>query len=234
MKNYLLTLVLLVAMATNAQKTYWTHYSFKVAPQDEAAVFALIDGYFKENKNEGVTVTLFANHFYDAENDYSHVVGFSGTLDALGAMYANDGGAAWDLLIAKMDHYIIKGTGARMGTVKQRYGDVEGDYPIQRVFVLDTEDAEAFEKAYNDFNGKEELSGRVVMMGNITSGVSPEGENHWVIVGHKDFKSAIGGATAGMSEKDIEDRKSRWDTFVENNGGVRLVRSSTRVRLGQW
>ena len=52
MKNYLLTLVLLVAMATNAQKTYWTHYSFKVAPQDEAAVFALIDGYFKENKNE--------------------------------------------------------------------------------------------------------------------------------------------------------------------------------------
>jgi len=58
------------------------------------------------------------------------------------------------------------------------------------------------------------------MMVNFASGISPEGEKYWTLVGYKDFKGAIGGAG--------------WKTFLENMGGVRMVRSGLRVCLRQW
>ena len=133
-----------------------------------------------------------------------------------------------------MDHHIKDGSGARMGTMKKSFGDIEGDYPIQRYYILDVEDAAAFEKGIIKFNTDHKPEGRFVMMGNITSGVSPEGENHWAIVGFKDFKGAIGGASAGLSASQRAARDADWKTFHENNGGVRLVRSGLRVRLGTW
>ena len=234
MKKLITCLLLITTFAISAQKIYWTNYTFNVADEDEATVFKLIDDYFSENKMEGVTVTLYANHFHDADNNWTHVIGFSGTLDAMGAMYAADGGDAWDLLGARLDHFIKDGTGARMGTVKQTHGDTEGDYPIQRYYILDAEDADAMEKALNKFNTDNKPKGWLMMMGNFTSGVSPEGENHWALVGYKDFKGAMGGASSFLTEKEQEARDAGWKTFVENNGGVRMVRSGLRVRLGQW
>ena len=234
MKKLITLLLLCTTMAFYAQEAYWTHYTFTVEPKDEATVFKLIDDYFKEHKNEGVSVGLYANHFHDADFTYTHMITFSGSLDALGAMYAADGGDAWDLLVTRLNSHIEEGSGARMGTTKKVYGDAEGDYPVQRLYVLDVEDNEAFEKEYEKFQNDHKPEGRVVMMGNITSGVSVHGENHWVIVGFKDFKAAMGGATAGMSSDQKKARDASWKTFRENNGGVRLVRSSLRVRLGQW
>lgn len=233
MKKLVTCLLLFVTFAISAQETYWTNYSFIVSPENEATVFKLIDDYFKEHKTEGVTVTLYANHFHDAENSQTHVIGFAGSLDALGGMYSADGGDAWALLGARLDHHIKAGSGARMGTVKKSYGDSEGDYPIQRYYILDAEDGGAFEASMTKFQADQKPKG-VVMMGNITSGVSPEGENHWVLVGFKDFKGAIGGATAGLTAEQRAARDTSWKTFVETNGGVRMVRSGLRVRLGQW
>lgn len=234
MKKLFTCLLLFTALAISAQETYWTSYSFMVVPENEDTVFKLIDDYFKEHKTEGVTVALYANHFHDSGNSTSHMIVFSGTLDALGGMYAADGGDAWDLLGARLDHHISQGGAARMGTMKMSYGDTDGKYPIQRYYILDVEDEEAFQKGLTKFNTDNKPEGRVVLMGNFTSGISPEGENHWALVGFEDFKGAIGGASAGLSTEQRAARDAGWKTFQENNGGVRLVRSGLRVRLGEW
>ncbi len=233
MKKLITCLMLLAVFTISAQQSYWTNYTFIVEPENEATVFKLIDDYFKEHKTEGVSVSLYANHFHDADNTATHMIVFSGSLDALSGMYAVDSGDAWDLLGARLDHHIKDGSGARMGTTKTAYGDTEGSYPIQQYYILDVEDSKAMEEGLTKFNTKHTPKG-VVMMGNITSGVSPEGENHWVIVGHKDFKGAMGGASAGLTDKQKAERDADWKTFQDNNGGVRLVHSGLRVRLGQW
>jgi hypothetical protein len=233
MKKFFTILFLFVAMLATGQDTYWTNYSFIVEPENESTVVKLIDDYFKENKFEGVTVTLYANHFHDQDNAQTHVIGFSGSLDAMGAMYASPGGDAWDLLGARLDHFIEDGAGARMGTVKKYYGDTEGDYPIQRYYIVDAEDAGAFSASMDKFMEEQPPKG-VVVWGNVTSGVSPEGENHWVLVGYKDFKGAMGGATAGLSDDQKDARNASWKTFDETNGGMRMVRSGLRVRVGKW
>jgi hypothetical protein len=234
MKKLITCLLLITTLAISAQESYWTNYSFIVEPENEATVVKLIDDYFKEHKTEGVTVTLYANHFHDAENTQTHVIGFSGTLDALGGLYSADGGDAWDLLGARLDHHIKEGSGARMGTTKKMYGDTDGNYPIQQYYILDAEDPAAFEKSLTKFNTDHKPVGRVVIMGNITSGISPEGENHWALVGYKDFKSAMGGANAGLSAEQRAARDADWKTFQESNGGVRMVRSGLRVLVGKW
>jgi len=234
MKKLITCLLLLTVFTISAQQSYWTNYTFIVEPENESVVFKLIDDYFKEHKTEGVTVSLYANHFHDEENTATHMIVFAGSLDALGAMYANDGGDAWDLLGARLDHHIKDGSGARMGTLKKSYGDSDGDFPIQKYFLLDIEDYDAFEASYAKFNTDQKPVGRSVLMGNFTSGVSSEGENHWVIVGFKDFKGAIGGASAGLSDKQRDSRKTDWKAFQDSNGGVRMIRSGLRVRLGQW
>jgi hypothetical protein len=234
MKKLITSLLLFTVFAISAQESYWTNYTFNVEPENETVVFKLIDDYFKEHKTEGVTVSMYSNHFHDSENSATHMIVFSGSLETLGGMYATIGGDAWDLLGARLDHYIKDDSGARMGTMKKSFGDTDDDYPIQRYYILDVEDEVAFELGITKFNTDHKPEGRVVMMGNFTSGVSPEGENHWAIVGFKDFKGAIGGASAGLSASQRAARDAGWKTFQENNGGVRLVRSGLRVRLGQW
>ncbi|UCE92908.1 MAG: hypothetical protein JSV73_08775, partial [Flavobacteriaceae bacterium] len=66
MKKLVTFVLLFTAFAINAQQSYWTSYSFIVEPENEATVFKLIDDYFKEHKMEGVTVSLYANHFHDS------------------------------------------------------------------------------------------------------------------------------------------------------------------------
>jgi hypothetical protein len=234
MKKLITCLLLFTTLAIGAQEMYWTGYSFIVEPENEATVAKLISDYFKDHKTEGVTVSLYSNHFRDGENTATHEIVFSGTLDALGGMYAADGGDAWDLLGARLDHHIEDGAGARMGSVKTMYGDTEGDYPIQQIYVLDVKDGDAMEKALTKFNTDFKPEGRVVMMGDITSGQSTDGENHWALVGYKDFKSAMGGSNAGLTDKQKAARAEGWKTFGENNGGVRMVRSFLRVRVGTW
>ena len=233
MKKLFTCIFLLTFLLVSGQETYWTNYSFIVEPENEATVVKLIDDYFKEHKFEGVTVSLYANHFHDPGNERTHMIGFSGSLDAMGNLYATAGGDAWDLLGSRLDHFIKDGAGARMGEVKKSYGDTDGDYPIQRYYILDVEDAGAFMSSMDKFNADQPPKG-VVIWGNITSGISPHGENYWVLVGFKDFKGAIGGARAGLTDEQKASRDASWKTFDETNGGVKLVRSGLRVRVGQW
>ena len=233
MKKFFTILFLLTFMLVSGQERYWTNYSFIVEPENESTVVKLIDDYFKEHTYEGITVTLYANHFHDQDNAQTHVIGFSGSLDAMGNLYNTAGGDAWDLLGARLDHFIKDGAGARMGEVKRTYGDADGDYPIQRYYILDVEDAGAFSSSMDKFNSDQPPKG-VVVWGNVTAGSSPEGENYWVLVGYKDFKGAIGGARAGLTDDQKASRDASWKTFDETNGGVRMVRSGLRIRVGKW
>jgi hypothetical protein len=233
MKKLITCLMLLTVFAISAQQSYWTSYSFMVEPENESTVFKLIGDYFQEHKTEGVTVSLYANHFHDAENNATHMIVFSGSLDALSGMYGGKLGDAWDLLGARLDHHIKDGSGARMGTMKASYGDTDGSYPVQQYYILDVEDAKTMQEGLTKFNTKHTPKG-VVMMGNFTSGISPEGENHWVIVGYPDFKGAMAGASYGLTDKQKAELDADWKNFEDNNGGVRMVQSGLRVRLGQW
>ena len=87
MKKLILIAFFFIAISVNAQQSYWTYYNFTVEPQNEAAVLKLVEDYFKEHKPDGVTVRFFENHFHDGGNNYTHSIGFSGSLDAMGNQY---------------------------------------------------------------------------------------------------------------------------------------------------
>ncbi|MBT8321709.1 MAG: hypothetical protein KJO90_08605, partial [Eudoraea sp.] len=76
--------------------------------------------------------------------------------------------------------------------------------------------------------------GITVAMGGFTSGHSPDGENRWVIQAYKDFKSAMGGANSLRTEAEKKANEKAWKEFTDTNGGVDLVRSGLRIRLGRW
>ena len=234
MKRLVTSLLLFAVFAINAQQSYWTHYGFVVEPQNEATFFEVIDDYFKGQKWEGVSISLYKNHFSDADNKFTHVLVFSGSLNAMGVIYVDGKGDSWAMLMSQIEQHIKESAGARMGTIKASYGDTASDYPIQRYYLLDVENATAFETAYSKYQAGHPPKDRVVIMGNFTSGISPEGENRWVLAGYKDFKAAIGGSDAILSPAQIKARDASWKIYQENNGGVRMVRSGLRVRLGQW
>ncbi len=233
MKNLMLFSMLFVAFILQAQDTFWTSYNFVVEPQNEATVYQLIDDYFKENKKEGVTVRLFENHFNDSGNEYTHSIGFSGSLDALEAQYSVGGNDNWELFFTRLNQHIKAGYNSFMGQIITVDGDQATAYPVQRYFMIDVEDEDTFLTARKKYSASLSTDGLLVVLGSITSGHSPDGETHMVIQGFRDFKSAIGGVDAMLSEEQVEARKKAWKEFQATNG-AKLVRSGTRVLLGKW
>jgi len=151
MKKVFFGLLVCMACALSAQDTYWTHYNFVVEPQNEDMIYKLMDDYFTANQPEGVTVTLYENHFNDHENNFTHSIGFSGTLDAMGNIYGKDGGTAWKLLLVQLNQHIKKGFSARMGTRKSYMGDLSQEYPVQKYFIVHADDGGTWDDAYNTY-----------------------------------------------------------------------------------
>lgn len=234
MKKVFFGLLVCMACTLSAQEIYWTNYQVVVEPQNVETFYKLTNDYFTANKTEGVTVTLYENHFNDPSNNFTHVIGFSGSLDAMGNLYAKDGGAAWELYLVKLNQQIKAGFSARMGTRKAHMGDLDQDFPIQKYFIVHVEDGSTWDQAFTKYMNANSPSGMLIMMGNITAGVSPEGENRWVLNGFKDFKSAIGGASILRTDAQNTANDKAWKTFLETNGESHLVRSGLRVRMGQW
>lgn len=234
MKKTIFSLLVLLAFCVRAQESYWTNYSVVVEPQNVDMFYKLVDDYFTANKTEGVTVTLFENHFNDHENNFTHVLGFSGSLEALGNMYAKDGGVAWKLLLVQLNQHIKEGYASRMGTRISHNGDLNQNLPIQKYFIVHVDDGDVFDKAYIKYSSANMPAEMLVMMGDITSGVSPDGENRWVLNGFKDFKGALGGAEGMRTDAQKATNTKAWKEFLVTNGGSRLVRSGLRVRMGQW
>jgi hypothetical protein len=234
MKKVFFCLLVFMTCTLSAQESYWTNYQVVVEPQNVETFYKLTHDYFTANKTEGVTVTLYENHFNDPGNNFTHIIGFSGSLDALGNMYANDGGAAWELYLVKLNQHIKKGFSARMGTRKSHMGDLDQDYPIQKYFIVHADNGAMWDKAFTTYRNANHPAGMLNMMGNFTAGVSSKGENRWVINGFKDFKSAMGGANHLRSDAQKTANDKAWQKFLDDNGESHLVRSGLRVRMGQW
>jgi len=58
-----------------------------------------------------------------------------------------------------------------------------------------------------------------------------------VVLGFKDFKSALGGATKMLSGAALDARNKAWDEYMaslDSHGGVKLVSTGLRILLGEW
>ena len=227
-------LFLFATVTITAQEAYWTQYYVVIEPQEVSTVYKLMDDYFTANAPEGVTVSLWENHFHDAGNNFTHSIGFSGSLEAMGNLYSNDGGAAWSLFLTQLNQHVKDGHSARMGTVMAQEGDFSQEYPVQKYFIVHADDGQKWNAAYMKVLKANTPEGAVGMMGNFTSGVSSDGENRWVIQGFKDFKTAIGGASAMRTDAENTAADKVWQKFLDENGESHLVRSGMRVRVGVW
>ena len=232
-KLSIIPLLFLVTMV-HAQEGYFTIYNFTVAPKNVSTVYQIVNDYYSENKSEGVSVSLYENHFNDSRNNFTHSLVFSGSLDAMGNAYGGGENVSWSLFLTRLNQFIEDGFSSAMGTRIASYGDMSESHPVQRYYILDAEEGDVFEEGFRKFHSKHDPDGIVTMMGNIVLGNSPEGENRWVIVGFMDFKSAMGGAGTLMTEKAREERSKAWGEYMAANGGVRMIRSGLRVLLGSW
>jgi hypothetical protein len=236
MKKLIPIALFLIAISVNAQQSYWTYYNFTVEPQNEAAVLKLVEDYFKEHKPDGVTVRFFENHFHDGGNNYTHSIGFSGSLDAIGNQYSGGQSDTWDLFITRVNQLIKGSFSSSMGREIASHGAAaaNGTWPIQHYLYLKVSDNNAFLTAREKYFSKFKSDVRLTVLGSVNSGNSPHGETHMVIQGYKDFKSAMAGMDALLTPDQVDARRKAWKEFSETNGGVSVVRTGTRILLGRW
>ena len=228
MKKTFFLLSILVTSITFGQTRYWTSYNFTVEPQNEAAVYKLVDDYFKANPtSDDVNAYFYENHFKDSGNNYSHSFIWAGSLDGMGAQYAPKQDKDWELLITKINQLIDKYHSATMGNTVVNIGE---NKPIQRYFYLDVEDPKSYLAAFNKYQ-KYRPKDRQVLLGGFSAGRSPDGETHWIIIGFDDMKSAMD--AGAYRRKDTQAQKA-WDEYGKSRGETRLVRSGLRIMLGNW
>ena len=215
-----------------AQEYYWTSYNFNVDSEDIEITTKLTDDYFSQpgSKADGVTVYLFENHFKDSENNWSHQLLFTGTLDAMGEQYSRVPNDSWNLYLAKMGQY-LKQHSAGAGNSLISYGDI-GVHPVQNVLWLDVNDAGKFAEAWKKYHGKFNPKDRRVTLGRYGLGRSSMGETHYVLTGVNDFKTAFSVNKYREGNKEAE---KAWDEFIATvSDEVTILRSNTRIMLGKW
>jgi hypothetical protein len=228
MKNILFLLSFLVTSVALGQTRYWTSYNFSVDAKNEAAVYKLVDDYFKANPtSDDVNAYLYENHFKDHGNNYSHSFIWAGTLDGMGSQYTPRQDKDWELLLTKLNQLIDKSHSATMGNTVVNIGE---NKPIQRYFYLDVEDPQRYLAAFNKYQ-KYRPKDRQVLLGGFSAGRSPDGETHWIIIGFDDMKSAM---DPGAYRRNNAQAQKAWDEYRKNRGETRMVRNGLRIMLGSW
>lgn len=234
MKKTILLLFLICTLGVQAQNDYWTSYTFEVEPQNVSTVYNLVDSYYKAHKAAGVSVRLFENHFKDHGNNYTHAIVFSGSLDAMGAMYGGGPNEGFDLFITRLNQHIKAGYSSSMGYGVAGYTGGDGPFPFRRMFMVKVENAAAFEAAWDKWNSEHNPEGRMIVLGNIISGRSAAGETHFMIAGFKSFKAAMAGVGALIPENQREAYGEAWQEYASTNGGMTIISTSLRILLGEW
>jgi len=233
MKKLLLTYLLLFSgLILHAQEYYWTTYSFNVEASDVETVGNLANQYFSKegSKAEGVTVYLFENHFRDKDNDWSHQLAFTGTLDAMGNQYSRGVNESWELFLTKLGQY-TKSHSAAAGKSLITIGE-PGTHPIQNILWFDVEDAPKFANAWNKYHSKFNPKDRRMTLGQFRLGRSPMGETHYALMGFSDFKTAFEPNAYRKGNKAAE---KAWGEFIEEVSDiVTILRSNTRIMIGKW
>lgn len=233
MKKQILLLFLIATLGLQAQTEYWTSYNFVVEPQNVQAVYNLVDSYYKANKPAGVSVRLFENHFKDAENNYSHCIVFSGSLDALGAMYGSSS-AGFDLFLTQVNQQIKTDYSSSMGSGVAAYMGGDGPFPFRRMFMVKAENPAAYEAAFKKFQGANNPNGRMIFLGRVEVGTSDEGETHFIIAAFKTFKAAMAGVMDLVPANERAAYQKAWAESNAEGGQAEILGSSMRILLGEW
>lgn len=225
---------LFLGLICKAQDSYFTVYNFVVEPQNVSTIYTLFDDYFSENKATGVTVSLYENHFNDSENNFTHSVVFSGSLDAMGDMYAGGNNDSWNLFLTRINQHMKEGYSSAMGQRLAAYGNTNESHPFQRYFMLDVDEMSKWVESYKKMTEKNNPEGRLNMMGIISAGHGPDGANVWMINGFKDFKTAMAGVTSLRTDAENEASAKAMEIHREEGGEVKLVRTGLRILLKSW
>ena len=178
-------------------------------------------------------MTLYENHFSDSGNNFSHSVVFTGSLDAMGAMYGGGQDANWQLFITRVNMQTEGDFSSAMGRSLRSYGDASTPHPVQKYFLFHVKDGSAHTASY-ELNAEHNPDGRTTSMGIISSGHSPDGVNRWIVNGFKDFKTAMAGVNYLRSDEEREAYRTARAALDQPDGNVTLVRSGLRIQLGQW
>ena len=224
---------LLAVFTLSAQEYYFTTYNFTVAQENVQTIYGLFNDYYSKNKPQGVTVSLYENHFRDNGANFTHSVVFTGSLDAMGAAYAGGSNAAWDLFLTRINQQIDENYSSAMGSSWGVIGDTSQKHPYQILSLLEVENGSAFFESWKKINAMNP-EGRVVSIGNIQAGRSPDGANFWIVNSFKDMKSAMGGLNRLMTEAQREARSKAMAETSGSSGEVRWVRNGLRILMGQW
>jgi hypothetical protein len=225
---------LFLGLICKAQESYFTVYNVTVENQNVSTIYKLFDDYFSENKAAGITVSLYENHFNDSDNNYTHSVVFSGSLDAMGDMYSGGNNDSWNLFLTRVNQQTKASFSSAMGQRLAAYGNADEEHPYQRYFMLHVDEMSKWIESYKRMMDNNNPEGRLSMMGNISAGQGPDGANAWVINGFKDFKTAMGGVTSLRTDAENEAAAQAWEKHRDEGGEVELVRTGLRILLKSW
>jgi len=214
---------------------YWTAYNFNVKPGSEETVVNLFNQYFGNNDlPEGITITLFENHFKDAEWNFSHQVLFNGSLDAMALQYSAVPTEKWLLFREKISRH-TESHNSFMGEIDAAFASGDpSEFPIQRIYALDVNDYGKWISAYQKFNSKYNNPDRLTFAGNFTAGQKYEDGNAWIVNGFKDFKGALGGYFKLPSKYSDEELQKAYADRMKNGGERKLVRGFLRIMLATY
>ena len=226
-KIYLSLLIFSITLSSIAQTTYWTSYNFSIDPENVESYINIADEHFKNNTSDGVTTYLYENHISDSNNNYTHSIILAGSLEAMGALYDSPQSKEWELFFAKINHFTESFSSA-MGNRTLAFNN--GDKPVQKYYFLDVADPAKYSAAFKKYAQYRPKSHQA-LFGATTSGHSPEGESHWIIIGFDDFKSAIEGNSYRNNNPAAQ---KAWEEYRGNRGDTKLVRSGLRIMLRKW
>tara|TARA_B110000503_G_C6962807_1_gene335824 strand:- start:87 stop:785 length:699 start_codon:yes stop_codon:yes gene_type:complete len=232
MKKLILSILLLTSLNLAAQEYYWTTYSFDVEAEDEEIVTKLFNDYFSaaNSKAEGVSTFLFENHFVDSANHASHTVAFTGTLDAMGKQYSRGENISWELFTTKLSRYVTHHSAAS-GRSLISFG-IPGSHPIQNLVIFKVKDAAKFANGFKEYNSQFNPKDRRVTLGGFNLGRSSNGETHYVLIGVDTFKDAM---NLSKYRDSIPAAKAAWEKYMKDiNGNAEILRTQTRVMIGNW
>jgi hypothetical protein len=133
-----------------AQQRYFTAYNFSVEAKDVETVAKIANDFYGKpgSKSDGVTVALYENHFSDNENNFTHSIVFSGTLDAIGNQYSPTGGFAQEkfkAFLTKMEQFTKRhssGSGKALFILSSNSSNET--YPVQNLNYIKVKDVAKF------------------------------------------------------------------------------------------
>jgi hypothetical protein len=206
-----------------------------VENKDVETVAKIVNDYFTMpgTKADGTKVYLYENHFKDKDFNFTHSIVFLGTLDAMGNQYSPTGGVnqeKFQAFLTKINQFTTahsSASGRRLIT----FGSTNKTYPVQNNLMLKVKDAAKFAAAWKKYQEVLKAENVVTTLGEFKSGRSPLGETHYILRSYPNFKAALKGVELPTDKTKLDAYNAMYS---ENEGNVEVVRTTTRLLLGEW